>query len=165
MKQKKTKVLIVEDALFLREVMFNLLKNQGMEVLACSSVLEALNKHQAFCPDILLTDLALPEVSGLTLIEKFLNLTGLENPVTCKDFPPKEVNLKHEKSNKMNINLLPNLAIVLCSGLKQTQVELMLGDLNKQVRKFIPKPFSSDELIRTLNSIAGEMQNSQAMAA
>lgn len=134
MKQKTTKVLIVEDALFLREVMFNLLKNQGMEVFACSSVREALNKQQAFCPDILLTDLALPEVSGLTLIEKFLNL-------------------------------LPNLAIVLCSGLKQTQVEFMLGDLNKQVRKFIPKPFCSDELVRALNSIAGEMQSSQAISA
>ena len=62
------KVLIVEDDGDMRGLYCFLLTNKGYQVKAVRNGLEAITEIQAHRPDILVTDIAMPVLSGLDLI-------------------------------------------------------------------------------------------------
>ena len=64
------RVLVVDDEARAREVLMNLLGGCGAEVRAVASVHEALESVEASAPDVLLSDLAMPEADGYTLIRR-----------------------------------------------------------------------------------------------
>ena len=66
---KNLSVLIVEDELALRESFQFLLQNLFAEVDAAEDGLEALNKMAERDYDIVLTDLSMPRMSGLRLVD------------------------------------------------------------------------------------------------
>ncbi len=62
----KRRVLVVDDNLDAAESLQNLLQLQGHTVAACGSGREALEIVQRFRPDLVLLDLGMPELDGLT---------------------------------------------------------------------------------------------------
>lgn len=70
MKSKKYKVLIAEDdAMMLRTIEFKL-SQENFEVISCANGKEALQKISSENPDIIVTDVMMPYISGLDLIGK-----------------------------------------------------------------------------------------------
>ena len=67
---KNLSVLIVEDELALRESFQFLLQNLFAEVDTAEDGQEALNKMDERDYDIVLTDLSMPRMSGLRLVDK-----------------------------------------------------------------------------------------------
>ncbi len=61
-------VLLVEDDDDLRALYAFILANAGFRVKAVRSGFDALTELQAYCPDVILTDLAIPAIDGVTLI-------------------------------------------------------------------------------------------------
>lgn len=68
--QAHTRVLLVEDAPFLRYAFGRLLRLQGFEVREANDGQEALNALEDFHPDLILTDLMMPVMGGLELINQ-----------------------------------------------------------------------------------------------
>jgi CheY-like chemotaxis protein len=68
------RVLIVEDDEDTREVLTLGLELQGAEVLAVGSAREAMGAIQELPPDVILSDIGLPDEDGLTLIRKLRKL-------------------------------------------------------------------------------------------
>jgi CheY-like chemotaxis protein len=64
------RVLLVEDAPFLRYAFGRLLRLQGFEVREANDGQDALNCLAEFQPQLVLTDLMMPVMSGLELIGK-----------------------------------------------------------------------------------------------
>jgi putative two-component system response regulator len=58
------KILVVEDNEVLREGIQILLEADGFQVLTAGSGLEGLKVMQASCPDLILSDIAMPEMDG-----------------------------------------------------------------------------------------------------
>src|SRR5919206_1730536 len=73
--QKNGKILVVDDEPAEREGLARLVGQWGYEVETASSGEEALNLIESQHPAVVLTDLVLPEMDGLTLLEK-LKETG-----------------------------------------------------------------------------------------
>ena len=62
------RVLVVDDEENLRIVVRTFLKRDGYEVETASSAEEALEKVEAFGPDVILTDVRMPKMSGIDLL-------------------------------------------------------------------------------------------------
>jgi twitching motility two-component system response regulator PilH len=64
------RVLIVEDSLTQRELIAELLKENGLEVVTASDGQEAMEQIQGNPPDIVILDIILPKMNGYELCRK-----------------------------------------------------------------------------------------------
>jgi CheY-like chemotaxis protein len=64
------RILIVEDAPFLRHAFVRLLRLHGFEVMEAINGREALERVHDFRPDLVVTDLMMPELDGVELIRR-----------------------------------------------------------------------------------------------
>ena len=62
------KILIIDDELSMRELLSILFSSDGYTILSCASAEEALTKLNDYQPDIILSDMNLPGMSGLELL-------------------------------------------------------------------------------------------------
>ena len=78
-----TRILLVEDEEDTRAVVTRILAWRGGEVRACASAREAREAFEAWPPDVLVSDIGMPEESGYSLIEgirKAERLSGAHTP-------------------------------------------------------------------------------------
>lgn len=82
------RILVVDDNADVREILFQKLKHEGYEVLAVGTAEEALSRVGAFDPAIIVTDIRMPGMGGISLIERvrasvedvdFIVITGHED--------------------------------------------------------------------------------------
>ncbi|MGO4820728.1 MULTISPECIES: response regulator transcription factor [unclassified Flavobacterium] len=75
------KILIAEDeVMMLKTMQFKLIK-QGFEVIACSNGEEALSKIISERPDIIITDIMMPFVTGLDIVKNVKVEWNLDIPI------------------------------------------------------------------------------------
>jgi CheY-like chemotaxis protein len=63
-------VLVVEDSPVAREVVMKILEREGYNVIGASNGLEALDRLHREIPDLVLLDVMMPEMDGMTLLEE-----------------------------------------------------------------------------------------------
>ncbi len=66
------KILVVDDAEFLRVRISKMLVGDGYEVIEAENGLLALNAFKAQRPDVVLMDITMPEMDGLTALREIL---------------------------------------------------------------------------------------------
>jgi len=64
------KILIIEDELSLRSVLAEKLKSEGFEVLEAKNGQEGLDFSISQKPELILLDIVMPKMDGLTMLEK-----------------------------------------------------------------------------------------------
>lgn len=64
------KILIIEDDLFLGDVLTQKLINEGFETVLARDGLEGFEKIKSFKPDLILLDIILPRMNGYEILEK-----------------------------------------------------------------------------------------------
>jgi len=69
-----SKVLIVDDDRDSRNLICFILEGEGAKVSATQSAIEALSQIEQFQPDILISDIKMPQVNGYDLIRKIRQL-------------------------------------------------------------------------------------------
>lgn len=70
------KVLIVEDYPDVRKIMEIIVKRQGFDVIEAEDGYEAIEKVKQFHPDLILMDLAMPIMDGITATQIIRGLEG-----------------------------------------------------------------------------------------
>jgi DNA-binding NtrC family response regulator len=68
--EERLKVLVIDDEAAMREVLEMRLKQWGFEVVVAKNAAEALAKADSEAPDAVISDLVLPDSSGLDLVER-----------------------------------------------------------------------------------------------
>lgn len=66
----KYSILLIEDEESIRSFISTTLKNQGYKITTASCGKDGLHLCASLCPDIILLDLGLPDIDGMTIIEK-----------------------------------------------------------------------------------------------
>lgn len=65
------KILIVDDALFMRMMIKNILTKNGYEVVAeAENGLKAIEKYQQTNPDLVIMDITMPELNGIEAVRR-----------------------------------------------------------------------------------------------
>ena len=85
--KKMMKILIVDDEAYIRRVLKLKLKNRGYEVITAVNGAEGIEKLNLYEPDVVITDIKMPEMDGRALCEK-INDSNNNKPyliivVTC----------------------------------------------------------------------------------
>lgn len=120
-KSKKT-ILVAEDDLDNRLLFDLYLKKTGANVCFANDGAEALKNYESFAPDLLITDLQMPNVDGLTLVRKI-----------------------RDEEAKSGLQRLPIL--VLSADAQKVRVEKKLGDM---IDGYLTKPILQDDLLNEI---------------
>jgi len=131
------RILVVDDEAIARSALAELLRDEGYQVETAADGFKALPKLQEFSPDILLTDLQMPGMDGITLMERAFDMDPapaavlmtavgtIESAVTAMragatDYITKPVNMEE-------------LLIILERALEQRQLEREAGQLRERL--------------------------------
>ena len=68
------RLLVVDDDPDTRELLTILFSGEGAEIIAAASVVEALEALSCFQPDMLISDISLPDEDGYSLLQKVRKL-------------------------------------------------------------------------------------------
>ena len=123
------KVLVVDDEPDARDLVQAILVQAGAEVATADSAVRALQRMDAFRPDVLLSDIEMPEESGYTLIRR------------VRERPP-------ERGGRV-----PAAALTAYARLEDRTRALRSG-----FQMHVPKPLNPTELVTIVASLAGRLQ-------
>lgn len=73
-------VLVVEDSHAQREMISQLLRASGFDVMAVSDGIEALSQVQVCCPDIVVLDIILPRMNGYEVCRRLKSAEKIQKP-------------------------------------------------------------------------------------
>jgi len=65
---KQSKILLVEDSIFFRKAVAQMLTKEGFEVVTAATGEEALQSAQKDVPDMILLDMMLPKLDGMMVL-------------------------------------------------------------------------------------------------
>jgi len=120
-------VLVVEDNPDTRDVTEHVLLRYGATVLPAGSAIAALRIVEASPPDVLLSDIGLPETDGYALLKKI-----------------------RELERRKRLAIIPAAAVTAFTSAEDLRKSVAAG-----FRMHISKPFDIDDLITTVASLAG----------
>lgn len=119
-----TTILIVEDTPSEMELMSHYLRESGYSVIGVINAKDALPKAIDLKPDVIITDVVMPGMSGFEL---------------CRSLK------KHAATE--------NVPIVICTS-KNQEIDRLWG-MKQGADAYVTKPFSREQLVRAVRSVAG----------
>ncbi|PSB30416.1 response regulator transcription factor [Stenomitos frigidus] len=117
-------ILVVEDTPSERELMTHYLRESGYTVINAVSAQEALSKAIEQKPDVIITDVVMPGMSGFELCRSLK-----KQPATAK------------------------VPIIICTS-KNQEIDRLWG-MKQGADAYLTKPFTREQLIRTVKAIVG----------
>ncbi|WP_339921000.1 response regulator transcription factor [uncultured Flavobacterium sp.] len=75
------KILIAEDDEMMLRTMEFKLKREGFDVIACANGEKAINKIITESPDVIITDIMMPIITGLDIVRKVKSELNLNIPI------------------------------------------------------------------------------------
>lgn len=64
------KILVTDDAKFMRMTLGNILRKMGHEIVEAESGLDALKKYREYRPDLVTMDITMPEMDGVEAVKR-----------------------------------------------------------------------------------------------
>ena len=125
-------VLVVDDSPDSLELVGYVLRSHGATVITAEGAVEALRIVETSPPDVLLSDIGLPDMDGYQLLEEIRRLEERKRLAENRD--------AH----------IPAAAITAFANPDARRKSILAG-----YRFHIPKPVDVDELIKTVSSLAG----------
>lgn len=74
-------ILVVDDELGIRDLLFEILNDEGHAVTLAENAAQARAARQASCPDLVLLDIWMPDTDGVTLLKEWAGSGQLTMPV------------------------------------------------------------------------------------
>ncbi len=101
------KVLIVDDAEFLRVRLTKILSAEGYEVFQAENGVKAVAAYQEFHPEVVLMDVTMPEMDGLTALKEIIRLDPKAKVVMLTALGQESVVLEAVKSGAKDFVVKP----------------------------------------------------------
>lgn len=102
-----TKILVVDDAEFLRVRISKMLVGDGYEVIEAENGLLALNAYKSQKPDVVLMDITMPEMDGLTALREILSVDSAAKVIMLTALGQESVVLEAIKSGAKDFIVKP----------------------------------------------------------
>lgn len=113
MRLKIKKLLLVDDDKDVVEIMKDYFEDFAEEIQVAYDGQEALAIYQTFQPDIIITDLTMPHMNGLTMSKEILEINKDQKIIICTahfeshyETLAKNIGIKHTLTKPVDIELL-----------------------------------------------------------
>lgn len=145
------KVLLVDDEIELLEIFSEILEEQGFEVSTAANGLDAYKSIESNRPDVVISDVQMPKMDGITLLEKaqtlpspppFIFLTG-HSPISPEDAYKKGAKGVLSKPVKLDL-LIKRIADVLRYEKGVGELEEITSD-KKSAKIFVAEDQPEDQ--------------------
>jgi two-component system chemotaxis response regulator CheY len=117
------KILVVDDAIFTRKLLSDILRKEGHEILEAEDAVEAVKKFKEIKPDLVTMDIIMPEKEGMDGI-------GAVKAIIKED---------------------SNAKIVMVSAMGQQ--EMIVDSIQAGAKDFIVKPFQPSNVLNAINKL------------
>jgi len=121
--KSRIKILIVEDTISIRDIIRNILETEGYQVLLAENGKAGIEIAKTENPDLVITDIMMPEVDGYHMIFHLINN-----------------------------EYLPKLPVFLIITVRSKEFDKGLSERLGVVR-YLTKPFRREELIKAVDEI------------
>jgi two-component system, chemotaxis family, chemotaxis protein CheY len=101
------KILIVDDAEFLRVRITKMLSGDGFEVFEAENGLKAVETYKRVHPDLVLMDVTMPEMDGLSALKEIRSFDGAAKVVMLTALGQESVVLEAVKSGARDFVVKP----------------------------------------------------------
>jgi two-component system chemotaxis response regulator CheY len=101
------KILIVDDAEFLRVRITKMLSGEGFEVFEAENGLKAVSSYKELRPDMVLMDVTMPEMDGLTALKEIRSFDSQAKVVMLTALGQESVVLEAIKSGARDFVVKP----------------------------------------------------------
>lgn len=118
-----SRILVVDDAIFTRKLLSDILKKEGHEIVEAEDAVEAVKKFKEFKPDLVTMDIIMPEKEGMDGIGAV----------------------------KALIKADPNAKIIMVSAMGQQ--EMIVDAIQSGAKDFVVKPFQPSNVISAINKL------------
>jgi two-component system chemotaxis response regulator CheY len=105
--KKMTKILIVDDAEFLRVRITKMLSGDGFEVFEAENGLKAVAKYKEIHPDVVLMDITMPEMDGLAALKEIRSFDPQAHVIMLTALGQESVVLEAVKSGARDFVVKP----------------------------------------------------------
>jgi two-component system chemotaxis response regulator CheY len=102
-----TKILVVDDAEFLRVRLTKMLDTDGYEVFQAENGLKAVNTYKEIHPDVVLMDVTMPEMDGLTALKEIVGFDAKARVIMLTALGQESVVLEAVKSGARDFIVKP----------------------------------------------------------
>lgn len=102
------KIMIVDDAGIVRSMLKKFLTNGGHEIVCeATNGLEAVEKYQEFKPELVTMDMSMPEMGGITAVEKIKQIDPKAKIIMISAINQKDLIIKALKAGVINYMIKP----------------------------------------------------------
>jgi DNA-binding NtrC family response regulator len=134
---KRGRILVVDDENNARSALAELLRDEGYSVETAPDGFKALPKLQEFAPDLLLTDLKMPGMDGVTLMEKAVTADPDLSAVVMTAFGAIDTAVTAMRAGAADYITKPinldELTIVIDRALERRRLKLETGQLRRRL--------------------------------
>jgi two-component system, NtrC family, response regulator AtoC len=141
------RILVVDDEENLRLVLRTLLRRAGYEVETASTGEEALEKVEAFGPDVVITDVRMPKMTGLDLLSALRAKQSLATVIVMSAYGSVDLALEAMKAGAYDYVAKPFKPDEILLVLKKAEERESLRRENKQLREAIRTEHKYDEIL------------------
>jgi two-component system response regulator AtoC len=141
------RILVVDDEENLRLVLRTMLKRAGYEVETASTGEEALEKVEAFGPDVVLTDVRMPKMSGLDLLASLRAKNSPATVIVMSAYGSVDLALEAMKSGAYDYVAKPFKPDEILLTLRKAEEREALRRENRQLREEIRRENKFDEIL------------------
>jgi two-component system, NtrC family, response regulator AtoC len=141
------RILVVDDEENLRLVLRTLLRRAGYEVETASTGEEALDKVEAFGPDVVITDVRMPKMSGLDLLSALRAKQSLATVIVMSAYGSVDLALEAMKAGAYDYVAKPFKPDEILLVLKKAEEREALRRENKQLREAIRTEHKFDDIL------------------
>lgn len=101
------RIMVVDDALFMRRKCAQLLAEQGHQVIEAANGVEAVQKYREVKPDGVLLDITMPDVDGLQALRNIIEVDPGARVAMCTAMGQQSIVLQALKSGAVDFVVKP----------------------------------------------------------
>ena len=149
------KILVVDDDQSIRDTLSNYLQRQGYDVHSAENGVEALEKIKKNNPDLIITDVRMPEMDGLELLSKVKEIDSHIQVIMISAFDDMQSTVKAMQSGAYDYIEKPLEIDKLKLRIKRA---LENKRLSSRLESFIPSDYKEYKIENTLIGKTSEMK-------
>lgn len=100
-------ILVVDDAQFMRLRLNKILSDSGYDVVEAGNGVEALEQYAQHAPDLVLMDITMPEMDGLTALKELVERDPDVNVIMCSAMGQQALVLESIKAGAKDFIIKP----------------------------------------------------------